>query len=60
MKCPNCENQNIEISLYSGGFVSNETPVKECPDCHHVWTCDAERTIRVISQGFEQDFDLAA
>jgi hypothetical protein len=60
MKCPNCGSRKIELSLHSDGLVSEETPVKECPECSHVWTCDSERTIRVIKQGFEPDLDLAA
>jgi hypothetical protein len=60
MKCPNCENRQIEVSLHSGGMVSNETPIKECPECHHVWTCDTDGVIKNIFQGCGRGFDLAA
>ena len=60
MKCPNCENRQIEVSLHSGGMVSNETPIKECTECTHVWTCDSEGIVRVIKQGYEPACDLAA
>jgi hypothetical protein len=60
MKCPNCENRQIEVSLHSGGMVSNETPIKECPECCHVWTCDSEGIVKVIKKGYEPIIDLAA
>jgi len=60
MKCPNCENRQIEVSLHSGGMVSNETPIKECPECTHIWTCDSGGIVKVIKQGYEPVCDLAA
>lgn len=38
MKCPNCgERKSINIDLHSGGFTSDENPVKECGACGLVW-----------------------
>jgi len=38
MKCPNCgERKTIAIDLHSGGFTSEENPVKECGACGLVW-----------------------
>ncbi len=38
MKCPNCgERKSIDIDLHSGGFTSDENPVKECGACGLVW-----------------------
>ena len=51
MKCPNCKNRNIDISLHSDGFVSPQTPVKECPTCGQVWTCNSDGQKRVIKYG---------
>jgi uncharacterized Zn finger protein len=60
VKCPNCKNRKIEVSLHSAGMVSNDTPIKECPECGHVWTCDSRRVVKVIQQGYEHVYDLAA
>jgi ribosomal protein S27E len=60
MKCPNCEHRQIEVSLHSGGMVSNETPIKECPECGHVWICGTGGVVKVIKQGYEPVNDLAA
>ena len=60
MKCPNCKNRLIELSLYSGGMVNSETPIKECSDCGQVWTCDADGVVKVMQMGCAQRFDLAA
>jgi Zn ribbon nucleic-acid-binding protein len=51
MKCPNCNNRILEISLHSEGMVSTETPAKECSKCGHIWTCDSESAVRVIKHG---------
>ncbi len=38
MKCPNCgERSSVEIDTHSGGFSSEELPVKECGACGLVW-----------------------
>jgi len=38
MKCPNCgERKKIVIDLHSGGFTSDENPIKECGACGLVW-----------------------
>lgn len=38
MKCPNCgERTSVEIDTHSGGFSSEEFPVKECGACGLVW-----------------------
>jgi len=38
MKCPNCgERTSVEIDTHSGGFSSDEFPVKECGVCGLVW-----------------------
>jgi uncharacterized Zn finger protein len=38
MKCPNCGGRKaVVIDLHSGGFTSDENPVKECGDCGLVW-----------------------
>jgi uncharacterized Zn finger protein len=38
MKCPNCgERSTVEIDLHSGGYSSDELPVKECGSCGLVW-----------------------
>lgn len=38
MKCPNCgEGTAVELDTHSGGFVSEESPVKECGSCGLVW-----------------------
>ena len=60
MKCPNCENRRIEVNMHSGGMVSNDTPIKECPECSHVWTCDFIGVVKVITQGHKPVLDLAA
>jgi predicted RNA-binding Zn-ribbon protein involved in translation (DUF1610 family) len=60
MKCPNCGNRQIEVSLHSGGMVSNETPIKECPECTHVWIRDHRGVVKVLKQGYDPVNDLAA
>jgi len=35
MKCPNCQNRNIDV-YEARGYTSKESPIKEC-DCGHVW-----------------------
>ncbi len=35
MKCPNCDNRNIDV-YNAQGFTSVESPIKEC-ECGHVW-----------------------
>ncbi|HEX8960762.1 MAG TPA: hypothetical protein VF775_04245 [Geobacteraceae bacterium] len=38
MKCPNCgERTAVEVDMHSGGFSSDESPVKECGACGLVW-----------------------
>ena len=38
MKCPNCESRtSVDLDIHSGGFSSNDSPVKECSSCGLVW-----------------------
>jgi uncharacterized Zn finger protein len=52
MKCPNCGGRKaIDIDLHSGGFTSDENPVKECGDCGLVWrlkTVKGETEVDII------------
>lgn len=51
MKCPNCgERTSVEIDTHSGGFSSDEFPVKECGVCGLVW--------RVKSAGDQTEVDI--
>jgi uncharacterized Zn finger protein len=51
MKCPNCgERTSVEIDTHSGGFSSDEFPVKECGVCGLVW--------RVKSGGDQTEVDI--
>ena len=55
MKCPNCGGRKaIDIDLHSGGFTSDENPVKECGDCGLVWrlkTVKGETAVDIIKSG---------
>ena len=44
MKCPNCgSRKGVDIDLHSGGFTSDENPVKECGDCGLVWRIKSDK-----------------
>ena len=60
MKCPNCEYHQIEIGQLSRGVVKGKTQVKGCPECLHVWVSDSEGIVKIIQQGYESNFDIAA
>ena len=55
MKCPNCgERTSVEIDTHSGGFSSEEFPVKECGVCGLVWRVmyvKGETQIDIVKQG---------
>lgn len=38
MKCPNCGDRTaVDLDMHSGGFTSDQSPVKECGACGLVW-----------------------
>lgn len=38
MKCPHCGDRTaVDLDTHSGGFTSDESPVKECGACGLVW-----------------------
>lgn len=38
MKCPNCGSRTeVDLDMHSGGFTSDESPLKECGACGLVW-----------------------
>jgi len=38
MKCPNCGDRTaVDLDMHSGGFSSDQSPVKECGACGLVW-----------------------
>lgn len=55
MKCPNCgERTAVEVDMHSGGFTSDESPIKECGACGLVWRIKLvgdERQIDIIKPG---------
>lgn len=51
MKCPNCGNRtSLNLDMHSGGFSSDESPLKECGECGLVW--------RVKTEGGEMKIDI--
>jgi transcription elongation factor Elf1 len=43
MKCPNCGNRTlVGLDMHSGGFSSDQSPVKECGACGLVWRVKVE------------------
>ena len=43
MKCPNCGNRtSVDLDMHSGGFSSDQSPVKECGACGLVWRVKVE------------------
>jgi uncharacterized Zn finger protein len=43
MKCPNCGSRtSVDLDMHSGGFSSNDSPVKECGSCGLVWRVKIE------------------
>lgn len=43
MKCPNCGNRTeLNLDMHSGGFSSDESPLKECGECGLVWRVKIE------------------
>lgn len=51
MKCPNCGNRNeVDLDMHSGGYSSDESPVKECGACGLIW--------RVKVKGGETAIDI--
>lgn len=54
MKCPNCGNRtSLNLDMHSGGFSSDESPLKECGVCGLVWrvkTEAGEMKIDIIKQ----------
>jgi uncharacterized Zn finger protein len=43
MKCPNCGNRtSLNLDMHSGGFSSDESPIKECGACGLVWRVKTE------------------
>ena len=55
MKCPNCGGrESVEIDMHSGGFSSDDSPVKECGSCGLVWRIkmvDGAPEIDIIKPG---------
>ncbi|MDA8413750.1 MAG: hypothetical protein M0023_08170 [Desulfobacteraceae bacterium] len=38
MKCPNCGDRTaVDLDTHSGGFSSDDSPLKECGACGLVW-----------------------
>ena len=51
MKCPNCgDRTSVDLDMHSGGFTSDESPIKECGVCGLVW--------RVKIEGGETRLDI--
>jgi uncharacterized Zn finger protein len=51
MKCPNCgDRTSLNLDMHSGGFSSDESPLKECGVCGLVW--------RVKTEGGETKIDI--
>lgn len=54
MKCPNCGDRTaVDLDTHSGGFSSEESPVKECGTCGLVWrvkVVTGEPVIDIIKQ----------
>jgi len=43
MKCPHCGNRtSLILDMHSGGFSSDESPLKECGECGLVWRVKTE------------------
>ena len=43
MKCPHCGNRtSLNLDMHSGGFSSDESPIKECGECGLVWRVKTE------------------
>jgi uncharacterized Zn finger protein len=43
MKCPHCGNRTaLNLDMHSGGFSSDESPLKECGECGLVWRVKTE------------------
>lgn len=43
MKCPNCgDRKAVDLDMHSGGFSSDQSPVKECGACGLVWRVKVE------------------
>jgi uncharacterized Zn finger protein len=43
MKCPHCGNRtSLNLDMHSGGFSSDESPLKECGECGLVWRVKTE------------------
>jgi len=43
MKCPNCgDRKSVDLDMHSGGFSSDQSPVKECGACGLVWRVKVE------------------
>jgi uncharacterized Zn finger protein len=43
MKCPNCGNRtSVDLDIHSGGFTSDQSPLKECGSCGLVWRVKVE------------------
>ncbi len=44
MKCPHCSGRTaVGLDTHSGGFTSEESPVKECGACGLVWRIKMEK-----------------
>lgn len=54
MKCPNCGDRTaVDLDTHSGGYSSEESPVKECGSCGLVWRVKVtagEPVIDIIKQ----------
>ncbi len=49
MKCPHCGNRTeLNLDMHSGGFSSDESPLKECGECGLVWRVKTEAGETVI------------
>lgn len=43
MKCPNCSDRTaVDLDMHSGGFSSDQSPVKECGACGLIWRVTVE------------------
>ena len=49
MKCPHCGNRtSLNLDMHSGGFSSDQSPLKECGECGLVWRVKNEAGETII------------